>query len=101
MIDSSIQPNHWQHEPINPWENTGGMSTLDPGARELSDQPWSDYPTCGRDDDLDEDERYFLDDEDDEDGDDDSDTDSDYDDGFADDDDDEVDEDQDSDDDNY
>ncbi|MBL4591824.1 MAG: hypothetical protein JKY96_07680 [Phycisphaerales bacterium] len=87
-------------EPM-PWQGTGGGGILELGEKVISDAPWSDYPIAGHDDDMDEDERYFLDDEDDNDGDDDSDADSDYDDGFADDDDDEVDENQDSDDENF
>ena len=80
----------------------GGAGILEPGEQELSDDRfWSDYPIAGHDDELDEDERYFLEEDDDDDGDDDSDIDSDYDDDFDDETDDEVDEDIDSDDENF
>jgi hypothetical protein len=108
MMHTSNQTAHWTPSPQSPWnedENGAGVGILEPGIDRLSDEQqsplWSEYPTAGHEDEMDEDERYFLEEDSDDDDDDDSDTDSDYDDGFADDDDEKVDEDIDSDDDNF
>jgi hypothetical protein len=100
--------NTWSNPSETPWqeEDSGaGVAILEPGDGGLSDEPdspsWSEYPIAGQEDEMDEDERYFLEEDGEDDDDDDSDDDSDYDDGFDDDDDEKVDEDIDPDDDNF
>lgn len=102
MSDSFSTDNAWENASHDWSSGSGGAAVLEPSTSEdLERQLWSDYPIAGRDDDLDEDERYFLEDDDDEGADDDSDLDSDYEDDFEDEDDEEFDEDLDSDDDDY
>lgn len=102
MSNSFSTDNAWENSSQNHVCGDSGISVLEPSTSEDELRPvWSDYPVAGRDDDLDEDERYFLEDDDDESGDDDSDLDSDYDDDFDDEDDEEFDEDLDSDDEDF
>lgn len=86
-------------------DGSGSAAVLTPDRESTTIEPWSVYPqetqswgvVCGPGDDLDDDEAYFLEDEDDDDLDDD-DLDEDYDDDDFDDDEIEADEDIDSDD---
>jgi len=84
-------------EPNSSFGSTaGGAAVLEPGIEEQAPGwGWSENPLCDGGDDLDDDEAYFLDDDDD----DDDDLDEDYDDDFDDEDDEETDSDLDSDDD--
>jgi len=102
MNESSSTDYGWDASSDNPWMNGGGVMVLEPlGGSAGVAAPWSDHPIAGRDDDLDEDERYFLDDEDEDGGDTDSDLDSDYEDDFEDEEDEGIDADLDSDDDDF
>ncbi len=101
MAQTSNQSYGWSvgKDPVwDPEQANIGIGLLE---RDDDAPAWSDYPICGHDDELDEDEKYFLEEDDDDTDDADSDVDSDYDDEFDDEDDPEGDEDLDSDDDNY
>ncbi|MCA9303030.1 MAG: hypothetical protein KC996_02800 [Phycisphaerales bacterium] len=102
MTESNSTNIGWDWLADSEGQQGGGVMVLEPttiGAG--SPGGWSDHPIAGREDDLDEDERYFLDDDEDENGDTDSDLDSDYDDDYEDEDDEGIDADLDSDDDDF
>lgn len=100
MIDSINTDSGWLASADGGWADLGGAVVLEPATIGVGGRPaWSDYPIAGSDDDLDEDERYFLEDDEDDGADDDSDLDSDYDDDFDDEDGEDIDADSDSDDD--